>query len=224
MKRYIQTVSVTVDDEDDEDKMGEELFHYLEQSGEDVYQHDVVTEEESEVCNECGVSVAFGIGGYVNRVPDLNSIITRIQMGKPYPLGDYICARCEAYNRGDDNEIDQGKYEWWADISSITVRADTNEEAYEKAQWLIRRREDDCEITDVVQEDPDCPSCKSGLCNHIEDDNWRCMSCDTVFTVTGQNEEGETTTLTLPLTPEARDAMLEAAKAGREAAEEGEDG
>lgn len=52
--------------------------------------------EEKEICNECGRSVAFGSGWYVNRVPDLNSIEERIEMGKPFPEGGWLCAECEA--------------------------------------------------------------------------------------------------------------------------------
>ena len=36
----------------------------------------------TEVCNECGQSVKWGTGLFVNRVPDLNDKKTRIQMGK----------------------------------------------------------------------------------------------------------------------------------------------
>jgi uncharacterized protein YlaI len=55
-----------------------------------------------EICNECGCSVAFGSGQFVNRIPDLNDAETRREMGKPFPEGGYICAECEARinNRG----------------------------------------------------------------------------------------------------------------------------
>ena len=48
----------------------------------------------TEICNECGASVAPGSGRFVNRVIDLNDKETRIEMGKPYPEGDYICPEC----------------------------------------------------------------------------------------------------------------------------------
>ena len=48
-----------------------------------------------EICNECGRSVAFGSGRYVNRVPDLNDEETRQEGGKPFPQGDFICAECD---------------------------------------------------------------------------------------------------------------------------------
>jgi len=51
--------------------------------------------EGLQICNECGRSVAGGSGDYVNRVPDGNSIQERIEMGKPYPRGDFMCAECD---------------------------------------------------------------------------------------------------------------------------------
>jgi len=49
----------------------------------------------TEICNECGRSVSLKNGFFVNRVPDANDFHTRVDMGKPFPLGDYICAECE---------------------------------------------------------------------------------------------------------------------------------
>jgi hypothetical protein len=49
----------------------------------------------NQLCNECGRSVAPGSGRFVNRVVDLNDVKTRIEMGKPFPKGDYICADCD---------------------------------------------------------------------------------------------------------------------------------
>jgi hypothetical protein len=54
-----------------------------------------MTDEPNEVCNECGRSVEFGSGWFVNRVPDLNTVKTRIKMGKSFPKGDFICAECD---------------------------------------------------------------------------------------------------------------------------------
>ena len=51
--------------------------------------------EISEVCNECGKSVQFGSGLYVNRVLDLNDYETKLDMGKPFPQGEFICRLCE---------------------------------------------------------------------------------------------------------------------------------
>ena len=53
-----------------------------------------------EICNECGQSVLLGSGRFVNRIPDGNDFKTRIEMGKPYPKGNFICAEC-------DNEINK---------------------------------------------------------------------------------------------------------------------
>ena len=49
----------------------------------------------TEICNECGQSVKIGSGLFVNRIPDLNDKETRIEMGKPFPEGDFICVVCD---------------------------------------------------------------------------------------------------------------------------------
>lgn len=51
--------------------------------------------DTKEICNECGTSVAPGSGNYVNRVPDLNDVATRKEMGKPHPHGNFVCAGCD---------------------------------------------------------------------------------------------------------------------------------
>ena len=48
-----------------------------------------------EICNHFGKSVSFGLGLFVNRVPDLNDISTRIDNGLEYPLGDFVCRACD---------------------------------------------------------------------------------------------------------------------------------
>lgn len=50
---------------------------------------------EKEICNECGRSVKFGTGLYVNRVVDFNEFEDRIEMLKPFPEGEFICSECE---------------------------------------------------------------------------------------------------------------------------------
>ncbi len=50
---------------------------------------------EIEVCNECGQSVRPGSGKFVNRIPDANTFAERVEMGKPYPAGEWMCAECE---------------------------------------------------------------------------------------------------------------------------------
>lgn len=49
----------------------------------------------SETCNECGKSVSQSSGNFVNRVPDCNTVEERKEMGKPYPIGNFICAECD---------------------------------------------------------------------------------------------------------------------------------
>lgn len=48
-----------------------------------------------EICNHCGDSVSFGSGKFINRVPDLNDIFTRINNGLLFPTGDFVCANCD---------------------------------------------------------------------------------------------------------------------------------
>ncbi|MCX7702790.1 MAG: hypothetical protein N2234_01630 [Planctomycetota bacterium] len=48
-----------------------------------------------EICNECGRSVSWGSGLFVNRVIDLDNWKTRKANGKPFPKGDYICRECD---------------------------------------------------------------------------------------------------------------------------------
>jgi hypothetical protein len=50
---------------------------------------------EKEICNECGKSVKFSSGLYVNRVIDFNNYEDRIEMLKPFPEGEFICSKCE---------------------------------------------------------------------------------------------------------------------------------
>jgi DNA modification methylase len=48
-----------------------------------------------EICNHCGESVSFGSGKFVNRIPDLNDILTRIDNGLLFSVGDFVCAECD---------------------------------------------------------------------------------------------------------------------------------
>ncbi len=48
-----------------------------------------------EICNECGRSIKFGSGLFINRVVDLNDFETRQEKNKPFPHGDFMCAECE---------------------------------------------------------------------------------------------------------------------------------
>jgi len=47
------------------------------------------------ICNECGKSVKFGSGRFVNRISDFNTRAYRKSMGKPFPEGDFICEECD---------------------------------------------------------------------------------------------------------------------------------
>ena len=59
----------------------------------------------NEICNECGQSVKFGSGRFVNRIPDLNDTETRVEMGKPFPEGDFLCAIC-------DDKLSRSEKKW----------------------------------------------------------------------------------------------------------------
>src|ERR1035437_482116 len=65
--------------------------------------------DEKEICNECGESVKVGSGHFVNRVPDLNDLETRLEMGKPFPQGEFICSKCDNENNIDANFLTREK-------------------------------------------------------------------------------------------------------------------
>jgi hypothetical protein len=48
----------------------------------------------TEFCNLCGRSVVPGTGWFVNRVSDPTTPADRRAAGRPFPLGDWICAEC----------------------------------------------------------------------------------------------------------------------------------
>ncbi len=52
-------------------------------------------ELDNKVCCECGRSVAWGSGRFVNRIPDLDDYRERKANGRPYPQGAWICAKCD---------------------------------------------------------------------------------------------------------------------------------
>jgi len=50
---------------------------------------------EKEICNECGKSVEYGSGLFVNRISDFNDYEARVEMQKPFPEGAFIWVECE---------------------------------------------------------------------------------------------------------------------------------
>ena len=48
-----------------------------------------------EICSHCGKDVSYGSGLFVNRVPDFNDIMTRIENNRINPLGDFVCRICD---------------------------------------------------------------------------------------------------------------------------------
>lgn len=67
-----------------------------------------MAQTKNEICNECGKSVKFGTGLFVNRVIDLNSPIDRKEFGKPFPKGDFICSICEVNIQREFLKYDAG--------------------------------------------------------------------------------------------------------------------
>jgi len=51
---------------------------------------------ENEIYNECGRSVAPGSGWFVNRVTDCDSYLEKVDNGKAYPKGEYLCTECDS--------------------------------------------------------------------------------------------------------------------------------
>lgn len=49
-----------------------------------------------QICNECGDSVRWGSGRFINRIPDLNDERTRMANNKKFPKGNFLCAECDA--------------------------------------------------------------------------------------------------------------------------------
>ena len=47
-------------------------------------------------CAECGKSVKFGSGLFVNRIPIFDEYEERKAQGRPFPKGEYICVACDS--------------------------------------------------------------------------------------------------------------------------------
>lgn len=60
-----------------------------------------MTMQAVEICNQCGRSVSFGSGLYVDRVPDFNDEVTRLSFGSTSPTGDYWCRDCDSKSSDD---------------------------------------------------------------------------------------------------------------------------
>lgn len=64
--------------------------------GELIKRMDIVLSEsevDKEICYECGKSVAFGSGRFVNRIPLFDEELDEID--RPFPQGKWLCAECE---------------------------------------------------------------------------------------------------------------------------------
>ena len=59
--------------------------------------------QKIEICNECGGSVNWNSGLFINRILDLDGYKTRKEMNKPFPKGNYICRECEEKLNNSEN-------------------------------------------------------------------------------------------------------------------------
>lgn len=69
------------------------------------------TPATEEICLECGESVAFGSGKFVNRIPVCDSVEENADKGVDFPQGGYICYECEckAYDDWSGEELDESR-------------------------------------------------------------------------------------------------------------------
>jgi hypothetical protein len=49
-----------------------------------------------EICCECGRSVAPGSGLFMNRAPECNDYLTKKEMGRRFPRGQWVCIICDS--------------------------------------------------------------------------------------------------------------------------------
>ena len=49
----------------------------------------------TEICCVCGESVAVGTPLFANRVPELNGYYGRLDMGRQFPFGHWVCIVCD---------------------------------------------------------------------------------------------------------------------------------
>lgn len=147
--KIIQSISLELEDDLDQVQAMEKLSDYINdpETTDDHYTIDIVSDFERSQCQSCGVDTRPGRGWFVNRVPNFDSIVVRIRRGCPYPLGDYVCARCANLSEG----IEQGDKEFWVDFGSEAIRADDQDDALDKAKWLLRIGELEPEISATVE-------------------------------------------------------------------------
>ena len=60
-----------------------------------INQNERWQDMKKQSCVECGQSVRFGSGLYVNRIPVLDDYQTKVDNGRPFPRGEWICINCE---------------------------------------------------------------------------------------------------------------------------------
>jgi hypothetical protein len=70
----------------------------------------ILDELAKETCYECGESVAWGSGKYVNRIPSLDCVAERKEMGVANPTGEWLCDECDSHAQdGDESYFEKLK-------------------------------------------------------------------------------------------------------------------
>jgi hypothetical protein len=62
----------------------------------------------TERCSHCGNDVSWGSGRFVNRVPDLNDVVTRIVLRRLWPLGCFVCEVCDTMGCEEEDSVPSG--------------------------------------------------------------------------------------------------------------------
>jgi hypothetical protein len=52
-------------------------------------------EYRTDICVECGMSVRPGSGKFVNRIPVLDDYQVKVEGGRKFPFGEWICDECD---------------------------------------------------------------------------------------------------------------------------------
>ena len=85
----------------------QDLFHHIVRGDTSLEVSDLVdvlVGPEGQFCNACGFSVKAGSGKFVNRIPDFNDIEERIEMGRRFPAGDFVCDDCDRADSGSTED------------------------------------------------------------------------------------------------------------------------
>jgi hypothetical protein len=77
---------------------------------------------DKQFCYECGKSVAWGSGNFVNRVPNFDTVEQRRANGATYPEGEWLCGECDEKIFGDGEDIsDPNRPTWPSLLDEINI-------------------------------------------------------------------------------------------------------